>query len=183
MKKINQTWWMRSLCAVALAVIIGLSVGGSTTVLADVSTVEDLTESKPGFGNVTITSGTLNVRESPTTSSSIIGSLAKGSRVMIVGEAADFYKVMYTTSGDYGYASKGYISFVSSSYYLVVKNVDSTSSLTLRAATSTSSSALAKIPYNGSLAYYSTDSSGWYQGIYGPAQGYVSSAYADRKPY
>lgn len=125
---------------------------------------------------VTLDSGTLNVRSGPSTSYSIVDSLANGSYIMIVGQSPDFYRVMYNTSGSYGYVSKDYVTFQSRDIYLQVTGVDSGSYLNIRSSASTSSGTLGKIPANAYLAYSWVTSDGeWYNAVYGNVNGYVSS--------
>ncbi|MCX0376881.1 SH3 domain-containing protein [Clostridium perfringens] len=59
---------------------------------------------KTGIVNV---SSSLNVREGASTSSKVIGSLSGNTKVTIVGEEGDFYKIEY--KGSHGYVAKEYI--------------------------------------------------------------------------
>lgn len=64
-------------------------------------------------GKVSNISTSLNIRKSASTSSGIITTLKNGTEVKVVGTEGDWYKV-YSESFGYGYASKSYITIVSS---------------------------------------------------------------------
>ncbi|MDJ9033509.1 SH3 domain-containing protein [Clostridium perfringens] len=59
---------------------------------------------KTGIVNV---SSSLNVREGASTSSKVIGSLSGNTKVIIVGEEGEFYKIEY--KGSHGYVAKEYV--------------------------------------------------------------------------
>ena len=59
---------------------------------------------KTGIVNVSIS---LNVREGASTSSKVIGSLSGNTKVTIIGEEGEFYKIEY--KGSHGYVAKEYI--------------------------------------------------------------------------
>lgn len=123
----------------------------------------------------------LNVRQAPSLTAPIIGSLPAFSFVMVVGgtlEENEFVEVMYTTEGYYGYASVNHIQFHGSSYYLVA-NVDS-GNLNMREGAGTSYSVKARIPKQASFAYDAEMDNGWYRGIYGNARGFTSPEYTKR---
>ncbi|WP_447412235.1 SH3 domain-containing protein [Clostridium perfringens] len=65
---------------------------------------------KTGIVNV---SSSLNVRSSASTSSKVIGSLSGNSKVTIVGEEGEFYKIEY--KGSHGYVAKEYVKDVTES--------------------------------------------------------------------
>ncbi|MGU9027541.1 SH3 domain-containing protein [Clostridium perfringens] len=65
---------------------------------------------KTGIVNV---SSSLNVREGASTSSKVIGSLSGNTKVTIVGEEGEFYKIEY--KGSHGYVAKEYIKDVTES--------------------------------------------------------------------
>ncbi|XZK85711.1 SH3 domain-containing protein [Clostridium perfringens] len=65
---------------------------------------------KTGIVNV---SSSLNVREGSSTSSKVIGSLSGNTKVTIVGEEGEFYKIEY--KGSHGYVAKEYIKDVTES--------------------------------------------------------------------
>ena len=54
-------------------------------------------------GTVTLTSDTLNIRQSASTSSKVVGSLANGAKVKLLGSNGNFYKISS------GYISKDYV--------------------------------------------------------------------------
>lgn len=59
------------------------------------------------IGQVNTTNGSLNVRNGPSTSNKIIGSLKKGATIEVIGETGDWLKVNY--ENETGYVSKKYI--------------------------------------------------------------------------
>ncbi|MDK0834495.1 SH3 domain-containing protein [Clostridium perfringens] len=65
---------------------------------------------KTGIVNV---SSSLNVREGASTSSKVIGSLSGNTKVIIVGEEGEFYKIEY--KGSHGYVAKEYVKDVTES--------------------------------------------------------------------
>ncbi|MCX0404897.1 SH3 domain-containing protein [Clostridium perfringens] len=65
---------------------------------------------KTGIVNV---SSSLNVREGASTSSKVIGSLSGNTKVTIVGEEGEFYKIEY--KGSHGYVAKEYVKDVTES--------------------------------------------------------------------
>ena len=66
-------------------------------------------------GVVSVSYGALNVRESASTSSSIITSLPKGSYVTLLSKSGSWWNVEYA-KGQYGYCSAAYIMQVSGAY-------------------------------------------------------------------
>ena len=138
---------------------------------------DNISVDRPTWGNVVITSGNLNVRQSASTSSPIIASLSKDSSIMIVGEDGSFYRVQYNTAGNYGYVAKSYVEFRQMEYYLKVNNISG--NLNMRSYASTNAEVVAKIPANTSFAY-EYDVSGWYCGVYGNQVGTVSKEYVTK---
>lgn len=62
-----------------------------------------------GAGQVSITSGALNVRSSASAASGISANLSKDSYVTLLGKSGDWWQVRYSAGG-YGYCSASYIS-------------------------------------------------------------------------
>lgn len=65
------------------------------------------------FGQVVNITSNLRVRSNPSTSASVVTYLLNGTKVNIIGESGDWYKITY--GGHTGYVSKNYIKIVSSS--------------------------------------------------------------------
>lgn len=142
-----------------------------------------VSENQPTYGIVQLNSGTLNVRISASTSAAIVASVPNNTRIMIVGQSGNFYKVQYNTSGNYGYVSKDYVVYMGSNtvYYLQAHTAGS--NLNMRAGESTSTSLVASIPNGKAFPYLSDNSNGWYKGLYGYKEGFVSSTYAIKWEY
>ena len=164
----------KKFAAITLAGAMILLTANSMSVHAQ--TISDVSVSKPGYGLVTTSDGSgVNVRNAPSlTNSQIIVSAPADSRLMIVGESGDFYKVQYDTQGHYGYVTKQYLTFIPSDYYLQAST--SSSNLNMRESSSTSSTIIASIPKGTCFAYW-VEITGWYRGIYGNAFGYTSKDY------
>ncbi len=63
----------------------------------------------PRTGTVNVTSGNLNLREKPSTTSRILASMPRGATLTVVGELPEWYVVNYR--GQVGYALRRFISF------------------------------------------------------------------------
>ena len=157
--------------AIALAwVIVFLTTNSLHVHAQDISQVSAY---KPGYGIATTSDGSgVNVRSEPNlTTSSIIRSIPDGTRVMIVGESGDFYKVQYDTDGHYGYMIKRLVVFFPQDYYL---QADTTNGdpLNMYEEFDTNSKIIATIPNKTYFAYW-LDLGDWYAGIYGIALGHT----------
>lgn len=161
-----------------LAVVIALflSVTNVCMVFAASSSGSTVSIFKPGYGVVNLTSGGLNVREDADINSAYITSLYNGDTIMIIGEKNDFYRIQYDNKGNYGYASKDYISFVSQNYYLQVKNIYNGADMMGK---NGSTLPVAHLSANTAFAYYGVGSNR-YTGVYGNVTGTVSSSKVDR---
>lgn len=146
--------------------------------------ISDVSAEKPGYGIThTQTGSGVNVRKDPEMADNIIVSIPNNTSVMIVGESGNFYKVQYNTTGLYGYASKDYIDFVPSSYYLSA-NI----SLDLKKEPRDYAGNHVTMPAGTAFAYvattYTTGGYGtWYRGVYGIAEGYTSVDNTTRHKY
>ena len=130
---------------------------------------------KPGYGNVTVTSGTLNVRSGPSTSGTTIkASLTNGSYIMLIGQSGNFFHVQYDTNGNTGYVHKNYVTDNSTAYCLAVTTAGGT--LNFRRGASTSSSSICSLQ-NGTRLAHRAVSGDWYLGVYGNQSGYASKQY------
>lgn len=82
-------------------------------------------ENAPWLGEVTTTSLNLNIRANPSTSSSVVSTLKKGTYIQIIGQSGNWWKVRYTLSGKTGYVTKDYITVFSHSYgYVNTQSLD-----------------------------------------------------------
>ncbi|WP_312371926.1 C40 family peptidase [Lachnoclostridium sp.] len=130
-------------------------------------------KSEPNVGVSTTKETPLNIRASASTSSTNVSSLNPNAPIQVIGSSGDFYKVIYSTSGNVGYAHKSYINISSTQYGTVVTNGGT---LNLRSSASTSSQILGNIPNQTVLPIMSTEN-GWYKVVWGKTVGYVSSNY------
>lgn len=107
----------------------------------------------------------LNLRQSPSTSATILGKISEGTTVTILCENNGWYQVNY--QGTVGYVYSQYISINAT------KLGTSTANLNLRSGASTSNSILTTIPKDSSFTVIS-ESNGWYKVNYEGNIGYVS---------
>lgn len=138
-----------------------------------------LSVDKPGAGYVNTQSASLRIRQAPSTTAEIIGSLPKDSKIMIVERGDKFYKIQYDTKGHYGYVAKQYIREYDLEYY---GTVTTTSTLNIRSGSDTSYDVVAYMPSQAKfpiLEFFV----GWVYSLYGNADGYVSSKYITWKHY
>lgn len=170
--------------AVMAAVLLSVwSVHTVQAATARASSASTVSKTKPGYGIVSIGSGaSVNVYSSDYGVNQISGAgFSNGDYVMIVGlgSSGNYYQVMYDTNGNYGYVSKSYVTFKSTSKYLKVTGVTSGSHLNMRAGASTSATIVASLPANAYFAYIgeTTNSGEWYNGVYGNQHGYCYGDY------
>lgn len=128
-------------------------------------------ENAPWLGEVTTTNLDLNIRANPSTSSSVVSTLKKGTYIQIIGESGNWWKVRYTMSGNTGYVSKDYISVFSHSYgYVNTQSLD----LNLRNA---NGDIIGTIPKGTYIPIIPSCDGGTVQVVYGQTIGWVSSQY------
>lgn len=125
-------------------------------------------------GTVNVTSGGLNVRQSPSSSSAIIGWLAKDSTVTIVETLSGWYKINYKTG--YGYVSATYIKTATVATTAIGTVMLSSGALNLRSAPNTSASIIGWL-YNGNQVTILGLESGFYKISFGGKTGYASAKY------
>lgn len=130
---------------------------------------------RPGI--VSISSGWLNVRSSPSTGAAVAASLKKGSYVTLVSRSGDWWRVEYA-DGKYGYCHGDYITTASGRYTTVQTQ---SGRLNVRSGAGTSYSKTGSLPKGeGVLAL--SESGGWSRILYhGTKTGYVSSQYLSVK--
>ena len=126
----------------------------------------------------------LKLRSRPTTASSILAEIPRGSSVTITGRYnSGWYSASY--NGKNGYVSAKYIimpsagsaSGGSTGYPLSGKVTNGGVPLKLRSRPTTASSILAEIPRGSSITITGRYNSGWYSASYNGKSGYVSSTY------
>ncbi len=124
-----------------------------------------------GVGVVTTASGPLNVRSGPSTGHTIIGSLQKGSHVMLIAKTGSWYQVQLDKNRT-GYASAGYVTPVAGTPASVTA-----SALNVRAGAGTSF-AVKDYLYNGDQVIVLSTAGGWSRVVYhGTKLGFVSAKY------
>ncbi len=177
-----KTKWIKTSLNKLMAGILGmvLLISSSCTVQARTSDQVTLSVTKPGAGYVNTQSGSLNVRETASTSAKVIASLPKGSTVMIVERCSSgFYKVQYDTYGHYGYVSDKYIYEYDLDYYCIA---NTTTSLNMRSGRGTSYGVVASIPSQKRFPIL-LEIDDWDYVLYGNKDGYVSTKYIIKHRY
>lgn len=166
-----------------IAAIMGCMVLASVApITAEAAAISEISTSKPGYGMVYTKEGTgVNVRQGPSTSTDNITSLPYLSRVMVVGQSGNFYKVQYDTAGNYGYVSKDYLVFMDRDYYLK-PNITS-GNLNMRSGAGTSYDVLCGIPRTSAFAWVEDADSEWYSGVFGNKAGYTAESHTVKTTY
>ena len=145
---------------------------------------------KTGIVNV---SSSLNVRSGASTSSKVIGSLSGNSKVTIVGEEGEFYKIEY--KGSHGYVAKEYIKDITGSNNNSNQGTTTTpekpstpettqktgivnvsSSLNVRSGASTSSKVIGSLSGNSKVTIVGEEGA-FYKIEYKGSHGYVAKEY------
>jgi len=125
-------------------------------------------------GLVTTSSTSLNVRSSPSASSTRVATLARNGYVTVVGTSGNWYKVEYA-NGLYGYCSADYLVPVSGSFPAYVSA--SGGNLNVRSGPGTSYYAKTTLPHGRCLVVIGQNGN-WYRVVYnGDEVGYVSKSY------
>ncbi len=115
----------------------------------------------------------LNVRSKPTTGSSVVAALPKGSFVTLMGKSGSWWQVEYG-KGKFGYCHGDYISSVSAAAATVQTR---STSLNVRSGAGTTYSKVGSL-WKGQTVLVLSSSSGWSRILYhGTKTGYVSSQY------
>lgn len=156
-----------------------LSVNGTTV---DEPTI-DTTPGTPGMGSgeteaiVKTASGTLNLREQPTTAARVLMTIPRGESIIVASRGADWCAVRY--AGVSGHVMTQYLSFPGdasaepASYATVVTQ---SGPLNMRSQPTTGSAVVVQIP-RGAQVGVIAQSGSWSQVTYGGKSGYVMSGY------
>lgn len=124
-------------------------------------------------GVVATSVGALNVRSSPSTSSTVVSRLGKGSYVTLQSKSGSWWQVEYA-KGKYGYCHSSYITAVSSSAATVSTR---SGSLNIRSGAGASYSRIGSLSKGEVVVVLSTSGS-WSRILYhGTKTGYVSAQY------
>ena len=127
-------------------------------------------------GAVTTGGGNLYVRKSPSTGSTILSSLKKGSYVTLLEKSGDWWKVEYADK-QYGYCYAGYITPVEGT---AVQVNTGGNVLNVRTGPGTSYSRTATLPH-GTVVMLRSTANGWSRILYhGTKLGYVSNQYLSK---
>jgi N-acetylmuramoyl-L-alanine amidase len=152
--------------------------------------INNVVASAPASSNVekfeaygTVTASVLNVRNEPSTNGSVLGTLAKDTKVHIGGKLNSWYNIFFGSNG--GWVSGEYINLSSgSSASAPVKPVDSTkygtvtanSGLNVRSGPGTGYKVIGSLS-KGQKVRIGSNASGWYNIFYGEHGGWVSDQY------
>ena len=144
------------------------------------NTTDDKPEEKPDDkpddkieNNVGQSTANVYVRTSPSTgvSSNIIGKLLKGTKVEIVGQSGDFYKVKY--QGQYAYSSRYYISATKGLKLDKIDEIKLTKDVVVRDLASDSSKELSTLQKDTTVVVVEKLSNDWYKIELNDGYGYV----------
>lgn len=160
----------------AVSILLTLIVGLSTL---SISTTARAAGSASKAGVVATSSGRLNVRTGPSTSSAVTAYLNKGSYVTLLSQSGSWWRVEYGKQ-QYGYVHADYIRTLSS-YTATVQT--QSGNLNVRAGMGTSYAVSGKLAKGETLLVLSS-SNGWSRVLYhGTKTGYVSSQYLKASGY
>lgn len=131
------------------------------------------------YGGIVSTNGTtLNIRQSPSTTSKIITKVNDNSYLSLISQNGSWWYVMYSNNS-YGYASANYINKLAGSYNQIVKT--SGGNLNVRSYASTSASIITSLPNQTNVVVLS-QTNGFSKILYnGNKIGYVSTSYLGTK--
>lgn len=159
---------------VACLMLQGMSYSNQNLKTVENKTLLSSTSSNCDTGLVT--ASVLNVRSDSSSTSSIVGYLARGTKVDVVyRESNGWYMIKF---GDkYAYVSGNYISIINSNSLPVIKTGKVTASkLNVRNSSSTSSEIIGTLK-RGDVAEIVSKENGWYKIKYYNSYGYVSTSY------
>jgi uncharacterized protein YgiM (DUF1202 family) len=125
-------------------------------------------------GAATVTASALNMRTSPSTSSSVVTCLPKGTTVLVTDSSDGWYQVWY--QGQEGYMSADYLSFTTAAQANFGTGTITGNSVRIRSGASTSSSVLGSADSGTTLSVTGVDGN-WFQVSYNGSTAYVSGAY------
>ena len=127
-------------------------------------------------GQVINVTSTLRIRESASTSSSVLGTMMNGSTFDIISKSGSWYQIKY--NGITGYVHGDYVSEVASSSAILTKGkvYNVSTNLRVRSGASTSSSILGYLTNNTEVTIVGSEGE-WYKIQYNNGYGYVSKEY------
>lgn len=127
-------------------------------------------------------SSSLNLRQQPTTASSILTTLRHGESVTVTGESGDWYAI--TAKGYSGYVMKNYVTFSSDTgsssdgqvYPATIRLSNASSNVNVRSGPGTNYSKLGTLAHGASVNVVASNGD-WYKIEYGTGYGYVLKSY------
>lgn len=153
------------------------------TVLSVKSMTVSATELNSGISVASITKGqvinvtsTLRIRESASTSSSVLGTMRNGSTFDIISKSGSWYQIKY--NGVTGYVHGDYVKEITTSSAVSTKGkvFNVSTNLRVRSGASTSSSILGYLTNNTEVTIVGSEGE-WYKIQYNSGYGYVSKEY------
>ena len=152
--------------------------------------IEDKSDDKPNDkpdvkldNNVGISTANVNVRTSPNANiaTNKIGKLLKGTKVEVVGQSGDFYKIRY--QGQYAYASKYYISVTKGLKLDKISEIKLKSDIVVRELASTSSKQISTLSQGTVVSVVEKLTNNWYKIELNDGYGYaIIEDKSDEKP-
>ena len=152
--------------------------------------IEDKSDDKPNDkpdvkldNNVGISTANVNVRTSPNSNiaTNKIGKLLKGTKVEVVGQSGDFYKIRY--QGQYAYASKYYISVTKGLKLDKISEIKLKSDIVVRELASTSSKQISTLSRGTVVSIVEKLTNNWYKIELNDGYGYaIIEDKSDEKP-
>ena len=152
--------------------------------------IEDKSDDKPNDkpdvkldNNVGISTANVNVRTSPNSNiaTNKIGKLLKGTKVEVVGQSGDFYKIRY--QGQYAYASKYYISVTKGLKLDKISEIKLKSDIVVRELASTSSKQISTLSQGTVVSVVEKLTNNWYKIELNDGYGYaIIEDKSDEKP-
>ena len=133
--------------------------------------------------NVGISTANVNVRTSPNANiaTNKIGKLLKGTKVEVVGQSGDFYKIRY--QGQYAYASKYYISVTKGLKLDKISEIKLKSDIVVRELASTSSKQISTLSQGTVVGVVEKLTNNWYKIELNDGYGYaIIEDKSDEKP-
>lgn len=133
--------------------------------------------------NVGISTANVNVRTSPNSNiaTNKIGKLLKGTKVEVVGQSGDFYKIRY--QGQYAYASKYYISVTKGLKLDKISEIKLKSDIVVRELASTSSKQISTLSQGTVVSVVEKLTNNWYKIELNDGYGYaIIEDKSDEKP-
>jgi len=121
-----------------------------------------------------ITGNGVNLRSSPTTASTSLGKLYRGSAVTVTGKSGDWYVV--SSDGKRGYVYDDYVSVTTKDVAMDASATVTASALNLRSGPGADYSRI-KMLYRGETVQITAKHGTWYAVSHGGKKGYVSGAY------